>query len=162
MSESDQTWNAGGESTGESAGGDATPPTAPTWPQYSWAQPDETTTETPAEPTAPTAVTPPPAPEHVSWPPTQPNPAACEPGPEPSPARTPPGSVHRTRARTRRPGPTSAARPLLVGSRLARARPPPAAAPEQGAARSRGRRRTRARARCRPASVRCRDGGAQR
>jgi S1-C subfamily serine protease len=65
MSESDQTWNAGGQAGGEGA----TPPEH-AWPQYSWTEADESTAATPA------ADAPAPASDSVSWPPTQPTPAA--------------------------------------------------------------------------------------
>jgi S1-C subfamily serine protease len=79
MSESDQTWNAGGEATGESAA----PPPPQSWPQYVWPEANEPTAETPAQPGA----------ESVSWPPTQLNPTPANPTPaNPTPANPTPAN----------------------------------------------------------------------
>jgi S1-C subfamily serine protease len=80
MSDSDQTWNAGGEEPrlenapeNPPASPASTPPAEHSWPQYSWSEADgaPTVPSTPATPPAPT----------VSWPPTSERPAATRPQP---------------------------------------------------------------------------------
>ncbi len=129
MSESDQTWNTGGEPSGESPGAGATPPAEHNWPQYSWAQADETTAETPAAPTEPTAVTPPPAAEHVSWPPTQPDPYASS-GPYAAPGPYTEGGPYTASGPYAAPGPYAPPGPYASAPYTWPPAPPVAPAPE--------------------------------